>query len=193
MPINSLFPCFVEIGYQTKYSVHKHTIPTLGYASAGLGLGGSFITHDAGGIDAETMIEALINLIKVQVPPTTVYINYRIMTIGVVGDPPHPQFEKQISIAGTAVVDPLVFDRAVQATYTIRTSNFGLLKFVQLDHPSGNVFGNVYVLAPAEQAIVNALTAVSNGWAGRDNGQPTVFTNQSISLNKRLRRSYKMI
>jgi hypothetical protein len=159
----------------------------------GIGDPGFFGTWDAGAIAGNLMIEDLVDLLVAQVITTTIYDGYTIYTMDSPTADPKPVYEAQLSVAGTVVIDPDIFDKAVQAMYTIRTADFGLFKFTQLDHASGNVFGNVFALAAAEQAIVDYFTDVSNGWAGRDGARPAVFSNQSISLNKRLRRSYHMI
>jgi len=193
MAVNTLVPSYVQIQYQTRWGVHVQTLPTLQYTSSGIGTPGTFATHGGGSIAGDEMVEDLITLMAAQVPTTTNYSRYTIYNKVSATAEPTPEFEKAFPTPGTVTPDPDIVDKAIQATMSIRTSFYGLLMFVQLDRPSGNVFGNVYTLASPESAIVNALTSSANGWAGRDNGQPLVFKDMTISLNKRLRRSYKMI
>jgi len=191
---NNLYPSYVAIDYTTPYAQHRMTLPTLRWNSGGLGLPGTFDTHDAVGIAADEMVEALMDLLAPFYGDTTTFTNYTIFNAPVLSTPLvfNPVFEKFYSVEGSNPT-PSGVDKATQYTIGMRTVAYGRSQVVLLDKASGNTWGNVYTMDTPTTNFVAEFSLESNGWAGRDNARPYTFTNISISLNKRLRRKYGMI
>jgi hypothetical protein len=105
---------------------------------------------------------------------------------------PQPVATLALDIAGTAT--PLGWSEAVEQTFVIRTTDFGIFKYVLLDAQTNNFFGKVAVsdFAPEYDALMDELTSVDNGWSGRDNARPAIVKGATITLNEKLRRSYRL-
>lgn len=189
---NRLFPSFVVVDYTSAHGQHKQTLPTLQWNGSGLGDPGSFDTHDGTGIVSTTMMLNFINAYRPVLPTTTQLVSYTIYNMPTPTSIPQPVYGAAIGLAGTDATTTGQA-KAVQWTMTIRTTVFGLLKFVMLDRPSGNIWGNVTAMDAPTLALFNQLTASENGWSGRGGGRPLTFLGISISLNKALRRKYDMI
>jgi len=191
---NNLYPSFAQINYHSAYGNHVMTLPTLRWNAGLLGAAGTFDTHDSVGIAANTMVTALVALLRPFYPSTVIFDSYEIFNAPVLSTPLvfNPVYGASLALAGTNA-DPEGVDKAVQYTIGYRTTSFGRSQIVLLDVPAGNTWGNVTTPDTLVTNLTAAFTAESNGWAGRDNGRPFYFTNVSISLNKRLRRKYGMI
>lgn len=191
---NNLYPSYVQVNYHSIYGNHTMTLPTLRWNAGVLGAAGTFDTHDGEGIAANTMVTALVTLLRPFFPDTTIFDTYEIFNAPTLTVPLvfNPVYGASLGLAGTNA-DPEGVDKAVQYTIGTRTTLFGRSQIVLLDVPAGNTWGNVTTPDAATTALLAAWTAETNGWAGRDGGRPFYFTNISISLNKRLRRKYGMI
>lgn len=191
---NNLYPSFVRINYHSEFGPHAMTLPTLRWTAGLLGEPGEFDTHDGFGIASDVMVEALVAKLKAFYPVTANFDSYIVFNAPTLSVPLvfNPVYQKLINVAGTDVA-PDGASKAVQFTVGLRTVTFGRSQIVLLDRPSGDTWGNVTTPDAITTALIDEFTAVSNGWAGRDNGRPFTFTNVSISLNKRLRREYHMI
>jgi hypothetical protein len=190
--LNKLYPSFVVIDYTSEFGQHKQTLPTLQWTGTGLGDPGNFETHDAVGISALTMIAALVLVYKALLPTTTTLVSYTIYNMPTMTSIPQPVYTAALGVAGTdAALTGQA--KATQWTMSIRTTAFGILKFVMLDRPNNDNWGNITTMDAASLALFNELSDAGNGWAGRDGGKPGGFMGISITLNKRLRRKYDMI
>lgn len=191
---NNLYPSFVQVKYHSAYGNHTMTLPTLRWNADELGLPGTFDTHDAAGIAADVMVEALVDTFLGFYPDTVIFDSYTIFNAPTLSMPLvfNPVYAASLAQAG-ADDTPTGVDKAVQYTIGYRTTTFGRSQIVFLDIPAGNTWGNVTTPNAAVDAVTAEWTAASNGWAGRDNGRPFTFTNITISHNKRLRRKYGMI
>ena len=191
---NNLYPSYVQINYHSVFGIHSMSLPTLRWNAGLLGAAGTFDTHDAAGIAADTMVEDFVDLLAAKVPSTTVFDNYVIYDAPTLSNPLvfNPVYGAALAVAGT-LASPTGVAKAVQYTIGMRTVLFNRSQIVLLDVPTGNTWGNVTTPDAETQDIIDAFTLDTNGWAGRDGGRPFYFTNISISMNKRLRRKYGMI
>lgn len=193
MAENSLYPAFVRINYHSPYGVHTMTIPTLGWDySGGTPLGGIFAAWDASDREAVDMISDFVNLIKPFFLATTTFDNFTIYTMASAEADPTPVFAGELAIDGTSVETE--WAKAVQMTWTFRTSLFGIFKLVFLDVPSASGFDKIlsFGASPEAEAVRDYLAADTNGFAGRDGGQVSVLDQISFTLNEKLRREYHM-
>jgi len=191
MPIHAISPAFVVINYHSPWGQHTRTIPTLGWNPDAPGDPGTFETHDATGIEADVMVETLIDAISGNNDADIVHDAYTIFTVPTDDNPPIPQFTRRYASPGTETLTGQ--SQAVQCTFTFRTTFGNSFRFVQLDRAGNNQWGNFYTLQTTEIPIVTEISSVANGWAGRDGGRPYAWLNTSVSLNKRLRAKYDMI
>ena len=188
MATASLAPAYVVLRYETPYSVHTQTIPTLAYSNSGFTDPGSFETHNAGSVNGDTMVEALVDALAGAYDSTTSYLDYQIYTKADQAAEPIFRYGKTYNVAGTATLTGV--DRAVQQTFVFRTSNNGFAKLVLLDRKTNNAFGKFVTLSTEEQALVDEFVDADKGWSARDNGQPALFIGNSITMNSRLERKY---
>jgi len=189
----SLSPAFVLLNYHSEFAPHKQIVPTLNwFDETSSGGSGTFDSWTAGHIDADDMIKDLVNAMKDAYPTTITYDNYVIFTQADATANPVPVAAGTLAIDGT-VVTPGWY-KAVQGTFSWRTSAFGLSKLVLLDLASGDDFDkNNTVPGSGPLFNMNAeVTADAKGWSGQDNGQPMTFISVTKTLNEKLRRAYRM-
>jgi len=189
MSINALSPAFVRIRYETAYAIHTQTIPTLAYSNSGFGDAGSFATHDTVGIAGDTMVEALITLLALNVNVATTYLDYVIYTQADADSKPIPRFAKVLSQAGALILTGV--DKATQFTFSFRTSNSGIFRWVQLDRHTDNFFGYSVTADATSNAVIAELIDAAKGWCGRDGGAIAYFVGLNITMNSRLERKYR--
>lgn len=190
---NSLSPAFVKIDYHSAFGSHTMTIPTKDWnASPSVGGAGAFDDYVGGTVDADAMINALVDLFLPFFKADTTFDVYTIYTQASPTDPAFPVASKAIGSVGTNATT--TWSKAVQTTFSIRTDSFGQMKIVFLDAPSGGVFDKVstFGASPEAVAVMAELADIANGWAGRDGGKPGVLTQIAYTLNEKLRREYNM-
>lgn len=190
---SSLSPAFVRINYHSAYGLHTQTIPTLDWAPTfAIGGKGNFGTWDTIGYDADAMIQELITAEADIMPAGVEFDNYIIYTQATPTADPQPRASGTLAIPG-AVASP-GWNKAVQVTISMRTSNFGIFKLVLLDAATGDDFAKETVTVPmsALQAIFDILIDTARGWSGQDNGRPETFISQTKDLNDRLRKTYRL-
>ncbi len=189
---NDIFPAFVKINYHSSFAPHTMTIPTLAWINSGGGGGaGEFDTHAGGTVDADSMINDLVDELVALYPVTCTFDNYVIFSVPSLGARGNPVASKPLGTVGTNA--STTWSKAVQVTMNWRTDAFNLFKLVSLDCISGGSFDKVNSISGGFLAAIDALVTSSvQGWAGRDNGQPSTFVSQTTDLNDALRRRYRM-
>lgn len=189
---NSLFPAFVKIFYHSDVAQHVMTIPTKAWLGVpGDFTPGTFETWASGTIAGDDMVENLIDAMGAAMFTDAVDIDgYTIFHFPDADSDPVPVYSKSYPVTGSLV--SATWYRAVQTTYMWRTSAFGLFKLVTLDGPSGDSYEDSLTWAGSSPGdTVHALIIGSaNAWAGRDNGQPSVFLKYSRTLNDRALAKY---
>lgn len=191
MPTLYTSDSFAKIQYATAFGVHSSTIPFRLVSTLGLGDPGTVESWNGDPISPATMVETMIDKMAEVVPSTTTFNKYTLYKWNGDIEEYQPFYEAASGIAGSAV-GLTGQAKAVQQTVSIKTLGFGLLKIVFLDRASGGVFGNVFPDATMTEIVAEAVS-LDNAWCGRDQTRPAIFTNTSISLNKRLRRKYGMV
>jgi hypothetical protein len=188
---NSLFPSFVRLFYHTLYAEHVQTLPTRQW-SQGLLTYGLFLDWNGIGRAADDMIEDLANKAKVVVPSTTVFDYFEVWNYPDEDSLPQPVATKVLSIAGTSSATG--WSEAVQQTFTLRTTDFGIFKFILLDAVTDNFFGKVALadFTTDYNNLMSELMSMDNGWSGRDNARPAIVKGATITLNEKLRREYRL-
>ena len=191
---NSLSPAFVRINSTSAYGAHSTTIPSVPLIAPPGGVGGYGFDLRGAAIDvnAQDSIEDFVNLLKVFYPSTYTFIDYVLFSQPAPEDVPVPVESNVLSIAGTNIGGG--WAKAVQETWTWRTTEFGIFKLVMLDAVSDNSFDkltNISGSAPHE-ALSDYVTADVTWIAGRDGGRPNTFLQIAKTLNEKLRRSYRM-
>lgn len=191
---NSLAPAFVQINYHSDVALHTMRIPTNNWSPvASTNNHGQFDTWNAGDIDAEDMVEALVTLMLPLMPTSVTFDNWVIFTQADEDSDPLPQTGESFSaMVGSAAAS---WYKAVQITISARTVNFNIAKLVLLDAASGGAFAPAFSLpggSPLE-ALFNEWSDLDNGWSGRDNTRPNQFISSTATLNEKLRRSEHLV
>jgi len=187
----SLAPAFVVINYRSFKGLHKQTIPVNNWLDTpNVGGSGAFPQWDAGTIDADTMIDGLVTLMRPVLPTTTTILDYVIYTKADDDAIPTPVAQGPIASAGTSVLDPVA---AAQATYVFRTADFHLFKFILLDIAPPDDFQSLTFadLSADNIALVNYLRSMDNAWAGRDGSRPSQLIRLNYTLNDKLQAAYR--
>jgi len=190
---NSLSPASCVISYHTTFGSHKMTIPTLAWLPTNIsGALGSYQAWDLSTIDAEVMVNALIDLLKALVPSSTVFDTATVYTQATSTSDNIPRRQVAVGTAGTSTGGS--FPQAVSSTMNFKTLGNGDQKLVLLDTPLG-ASGFVAVhpaFTGAFAAVETEFTAVSNAWSGRDDTRPAVLRKVTFDLNDKLQKQYRM-
>lgn len=190
MTVHSLAPNFVQIQYHSPYAPHVMTLPTLPWTpDASFGL---FETHSGGTKAADDMIEELILLMVPFFKSTVVFDYWTIYSMADATAPAIPEVGAASGEPGTSA--GTAWDKATQATWSFKTAGGNLSKVVMLDNDTGNSFGKIGpgALTGDAAAFVAKWTSDAEGWAGRDNTQPSFFLQIAYTLNEKLRRQYHL-
>ena len=187
---NSAAPAFVQINYHSAYGPHSARIPTLDWNPGG-DASGSFVTHNAGSVDASDMVNDYVDVAAPFFPDTVQFDNFIIYRITDISVNPIPVYsEAFVSKEGTG--DGTSWSKAVQRTLIMRTDEFGIAKYVFLDAESGNNFDRITSAGADIAAFIAVISDGDNAFAGLDNGKPTTYLGVTTTLNEKLRRAYRM-
>jgi hypothetical protein len=191
---NSLYPAFVRIEYHSAYAPHTMTIPTTQWTGPPTSAftSGEFDQWDAGSIEADVMIQALVDSLKAMFNNDVVFDGYTIYRIQALGLDPEPVYSAALSQVGTNI--STAWHKAVQLTMVWRTAEFGIFKIVLMDAAGDGTFGrtgNFSAISPFS-VLHNLVVDPDNGWSGRDNARPNQALQLSLTLNEKLRRAYRL-
>lgn len=193
MAPNSLSPASLVISYHTSFSAHKMTIPTLDWLPTNItGALGSYQAWDLSTIDAEVMVNALVDLLAVLVPASTVFDTATVYTQATPTSDNIPRRQVAIGTVGTNGGGD--FPQAVSCTLNFKTLGNGDCKLVLLDVPLGSS-GFVALHPPFATGFSDIETefiAVTNAWSGRDDTRPSVLRKVTFDLNDKLQKQYRM-
>lgn len=191
---NALSPAFIKINYSSPFAPHTATIATVPYILPDVGnpSGQWQLRGAALPVDADGAVNDLVDLMLPFYESSITFEDYIIYTQADEDAPPLPQYSAIINKVGTGGAG--TWSKAVQYTWTWRTTAFGLFKLVMLDALSNNNFDKFTTLTPAsaEKALSDYVTADVSWLSGRDNERPSVFLQGAKTLNEKLRRSYRM-
>lgn len=194
MAPNSLSPASVKINYHTAFGVHAMTIPTKEWFPTSItGTLGSYEAWDLSPIDAEVMINALVDDLAVLVPATTIFDAATVYTQADATAPNIPRATAALTQVGSSGAAGL--QQANSATFNFKTLGNADSKLVLLDFPLGS---NGYVaLHPSgfTTPVTNLeaeFAAVTNAWSGRDDTRPATLRKITFDLNDKLQKLYRM-
>ena len=193
MAPNSLFPAYVLLQYTTAYSTHFMTLPTLAWNDeVSVGDAGRFDVWAGGSVDADEMVNDLVDLFAPFFLATTSFDLYTIYTLADAEATPQPRIAKQLTQVGTST--SVYWAKAVETTFMFRTDLFGIRRLVFLDSPVPNSFDKIstFDASPEAIAIRDQFADDGQGWSARDNGKPTILTQITYTLNEKLRKEYGM-
>lgn len=185
---NSLYPAYVEINYQSAFGVHQMRLPTRAFNVAN----NEFSTWSGGVIDATVMIAELVDDMAEFFAPTTEFTDYIIYTLATPTSDAEPVASAPLATPGVSVGTG--WSKAIQQTFTFRTTEFGISKLVFLDPVTSNNFDRVTdgSTPAALAALIADWTKETAAWSGRDNARPATFVQIAYTLNEKLRREYRM-
>lgn len=190
---NSLAPAFVKINYQSAYSIHTMTVPTVQYnPPSPLLPSGEFVLRGALlPTAAAAAVTDYVNKLKPYFKSTVKFVDFTIFTQAGPTEPPTPRYTGGLNIVGTNASTGQ--DKAVQKTYTFRADDFSIFKIVMLDCPtvSFDIFRNSPE-DPALTALINYVTAPETFIQSQKGGRPVTFLQVATTLNEKLRRAYRM-
>lgn len=195
MAVNSLSPASVKIDYHSNYGAHVMTIPTKEWLPTNItGTLGSYLAWDGTtSVDAEVMINDLVDLLKVYALPTVVFDSATIYTQATPTADNIPQRSAALTQVGTSSATG--FSEAQSATFNFKTLANGDAKLVLLDSPIGsNGFVAVHPAAfgAAEIALNAEFTSLTAAWSGRDDTRPSGLRKITYDLNEKLQKAYRM-
>lgn len=194
MAPNSLFPAYVLLSYNSAYGAHFMTLPTLAWDDVSGASGGAGVTEtwDSVGRSTDDMVNDLVDLFAPFFKPHVSFKSYTVYTLADAEATPQPRVAKELTQVGTQA--GTYWDKAVETTFMMRTTLFGIRRLTFLDAMAPSSFDKIdnFSTSPAANAIMDEMALVSNGWSARDNGRP-IFLNQiTYTLNEKLRKEYGM-
>lgn len=190
-----LQPSYAKIEYSTPFGNHSHTIPTKQWLPTSMtGAMGSYLNWSSIAIDAEAMVDALVDTLKAEIGTDSSYDLATLYNFDSTAGIFLPVAFKSLSVAGTGATGAP--RKACQQTINIRTSGGHPMKITHLDHSIGATeFEKIpsFSFAPAAAAIVAVIVDPAWAWAGRDNTQPLAAISATFDLNDALRKQYHMV
>nr|CRY96386.1 hypothetical protein [uncultured prokaryote] len=191
---NSLSPAFVKIEYTSAYAPHVMTVPSVPLIAA-VGDAAPYFDLRGAEIDVSvvTAITDYVSVLKELFLASTVFNSATVFSQPSVGDAPVPVWSFPLGIVGTNGAATLS-NKAVQATYSFRATDFTIFKAVLLDVPVGAANDKVTAWPDGsiQDNLVEYITAPETWIASRGGGRPNVFLQTAFTLNEKLRRSYRM-
>jgi len=179
-------PAYVRINYHSAYGQHTMQVPTLAWSS------NQFTTWASGSVTDSKMIDDLVALLLPFYPSTVTFDNWIVFSQPTPTDAPVPVNASTFTgMDGTAGSPG--WTKAVQLTMSVRSTNFGVAKYVFLDGASGNNFDPIRVADSAMLAVLAEVADTSNGWSAQDNGRPDTFIGLTKTMNEKLRKAYRMV
>jgi cellobiose phosphorylase len=167
------------------------TIPTLEWFPTSItGDLGSYQAWNLDPIDAEVMIMALIDTLKIFLKTNAAFDNITIYTQATATSPNVPRTTKAISVAGTASTGN---EAAVSRTWNFKTSGNNNAKIALLDTPIPATWFNRIQAADfnsGETDVADQISFVSNAWSGRDDNHINSCRSITMDLNDKLQRMY---
>lgn len=189
----SLYPAFVQIEYASEFAPHVMTLPTREWNDAGgTPDSGEFECWDSSFQEADTMITDFILLLSEMFPASVNFNRYTIFTMSAPVAPAIPVYTQAIDYPGLSVAPG--WYKAVQQTWSFKTTVASDAKLVLLDAASANAFNKLQTggFSADVIAIANAYGAPTNGWSARVDGRPFSLNQITFTLNEKLRRNYNM-
>jgi hypothetical protein len=193
MAENSQYPGFVKIDYHSAYAPHSMEICHNGWNySGGSPESGTFNAWDSSEIEADVMINALVDTLADFHLATTVYDFYTIYTMEDEDADPVPVYANTLGVAGESTETE--WAKAISTTFNIKTVSFADMKIVLLDTPSASGFDKIlsFDASVAALDVMDQLTAETNAWSGRANSRPGTLKSITFNLDQALRHQYRM-
>jgi len=194
MTPNGIEPAYLVLDYTSVFGAHSHVIPLREWIPTSLtGTMGSFLDWTGAPVDAEFMIDTLVDTFAPLHKDDTSYNLATIYKKLLVTDPSLPVASKALAVAGTSVLT--THAKAIQATINMRSVGVLPVKLVFLDVPHSAAD---FLKVPASgfdsiiTDIVTEFSHVNRAWAARDNTRPASGISVTWNLNQKLRKSYGM-
>jgi hypothetical protein len=191
---NSLYPAFVRLDYHSIWGAHVAIIPTRQWFPTSItGVLGSFENWASVPIDAEVMINELVDVLVPFHLTTTIFDTATVYTMASPTAPAIPQNAAALGQVGTTTNTSHA--KATQNCFVFRSTTNGKLKIYLLDAPTiGGAFAKV--LPGAWNSVMldlfTTLALPNNAWAARDGGKPNNAMSCTSTLNEKLRKEYGM-
>lgn len=190
---NSLSPAFVRINYVSAFGPHVMTIPSVAVDQTGVDVdSGNWFFQLRGAeipVGVDGAIKDYVNLLKVEFPSTTLFVDYVVYQQPTPEDVATPVWSAALNIAGTGTGG--FWNKATQETWTFRAEDFTLFKIVLLDAIT-NTFNKETAITGARDAIRDYVIAPESWLSSRGGGRPATFLQLATTLNEKLRRAYQM-
>lgn len=195
MAPNSLYPGYIQLDYHSVHAPHHEIIPTTPWFPTSIsGTLGSYAGHNGTPVDAEDMVNELVDALKVYYLSSTLFDLATVFTIANELAPVAiPRASIALSVAGTSA--SAAPSKAVQNVFTFRTEEAHVLKLYLLDAPviGGNFDRNARGTWSANEiALEGVIKADGNAWVGRDGAQISSGIAVTKTLNEKLRKAYRM-
>lgn len=195
MAENALFPAYVLLRYHSAYGAHTAVYPTREWLAGPVVPGndlGSYENWAGIPCDGQEMVEDLVDALAAFYPASVIVDSATVYTLATPESPAIPRATHALGTAGTET-DP-GWSKAVQLSWQIRDTAWGLSKIVMLDAVSNNQWDVTSDISGSAEslALVGALTSTSWAWSSRLGNRPATFTKLTKKLNDKLRREYGM-
>lgn len=190
-PRETSAPTFINVFYHTAYAQHIQQLKCREWTN-GSDMGTVIKWTDDSPRDVLTMLTDLLTLEAVAYPDTMSFDLAILYTKETPESPAILRKVKGLSIAGSTASSD--WAEAVQLSLNGKDTEGKTVKLVLLDVPSGNVFSKLYTvdIAAAFLAIWAEFKDPDNGWQSESNHQPDELITQTLTLNEKLRRGYRL-
>lgn len=180
-------PYEVEITYTENGLSHKHRVsfdcvsaPTPGDAPSAI----TVVTRDSVGAPLDTSVLAYVNVLKALYASTASFVSYDVWKYEPLTYTRSYITSGSLNVAGTNV---LAFAAAQQITFTLRTSEGGIMRVVLLQPAVGGDVQEVYAdMSGAQKAVVDHLLGTASWILAKDTSWPIVSMRLSRGQNEKI-------
>lgn len=195
MTVHSLFPAYGQIAYHSAYGAHTAIIPTKEWFSSPLVPGnvlGNYTNWSSVPCDGEEMWDDYVDTFLEFFPSTTLVDTVTIYTKATEDAPAIPRALKAYGQAGTDAT--AAWSKAVQKTWTMRDTDFNIVKAVMLDCLAVGGFDKITDISGSAESLAffGALSSSAWAFASRAGFRPNSLQSVATDINDELRKQYGM-
>nr|CRY96496.1 hypothetical protein [uncultured prokaryote] len=186
MPINSLYPGFVKLFYNSNGHQHTQTLPVKPF----VGVGGAWFLEAKNIVNNDVwqdMVTAYVDVFKTWLPNTGSITRAELWTMASPTATPVFADALPLSVAGTVAITPVALG---QTSVTYRSATGGLYRWIGLE---GSDAANAEAYPPfggIHGALATYLTGATSFVVARDGGTLTAPIRLLSKTNDKLREKY---
>lgn len=194
MTQHAIGPYFIRLDYYSQYGLHSANYPTVTPTPSNTAFSGYTLPDfkvSPTQTDIGTLMDSWVDILKPFFHAQTHFAGWTLFQKANPTDAALPLAQGVLSGVGSNNTSS--WTQAVQMTATFRTAAFNKFKIVLMDTQNENDFTRVSSVPGTGRVRDLSLFVTNAGWmVGRDGAGVQTFVSAAWTLNKKLRRAYRM-